>query len=328
MVRSIRRLGLAVWFIASGCAQQQELPANQVRTASGIVEGTLTAQPEVLAFLGIPYAAAPVGDLRWARPRPAAAWEGVRTADQFGDRCVQTNPFPDMLFQSVRESEDCLSLSVWTTAAGSPDATLPVMVWIHGGGFFSGAGDEQRHDGAVLASKGVVLAAINYRLGVLGFMAHPELTAESTGGSSGNYGLLDQIAALGWVRDNIAAFGGDAGNVTIFGESAGSFSVSALMASPLAAGLFHKAIGQSGAYTGPNVLTPLTLADAERRGIELASSVGVEGIAGLRALPPADLTRPSSNRLLSRDDVVGRVRLWTVDSPLATVATEMGIAYR
>jgi para-nitrobenzyl esterase len=273
--------------LSPGCAQRGELPPNQVRVAQGVLQGIDAAKPGIRAFLGIPYAAPPVGEKRWTAPEPPAAWEGVRPAGQFGNRCIQTNPFPDMLFQSPAESEDCLTLSVWTPAKVGDH--VPVMVWIHGGGFFSGASDEKRHDGSALASKGVVLVAINYRLGLMGFFAHPELTAESPHHASGNYGLMDQIAALQWVRDNIAAFGGDQQNVTIFGESAGSFAVSALMASPLAQGLFQKAIGQSGAYFGSGGLAPLSLSAAEQGGTKLAAAVGDTSLAQLRATPPAQL---------------------------------------
>ncbi|HEY6108089.1 MAG TPA: carboxylesterase family protein [Gemmatimonadales bacterium] len=266
---------------------------HQVRVVQGTLQGIDAAKPGVRAFLGIPYAAPPVGNKRWAAPEPAASWRGVRSAATFGNRCIQTHPFPDMLFQSAAESEDCLTLSVWTPAKAGDH--LPVMVWIHGGGFFSGASDEQRHDGSALASKGVVLVAINYRLGVLGFLAHPGLTAESPRHASGNYGLLDMIAALGWVRDNIAAFGGDPRNVTIFGESAGSFAVSELMASPLARGLFHKAIGESGGAFRRGGLEVTTLAAAEGRGGEYASSVGAKSLAELRATPPAKLIEAVGN---------------------------------
>lgn len=269
-----------------GSAGSQGLPPNQVRVAQGVLEGVDAARPGVRAFLGVPYAAPPTGERRWRAPAPAAPWQGVRPAGRFGDRCIQTNPFPDMLFQSPAESEDCLTLSVWTP--GRAGDRLPVMVWIHGGGFFSGASDEQRHDGSALASKGVVLVALNYRLGVMGFLAHPALTAASPHRASGNYGLMDQIAALHWVRDNIAAFGGDPANVTIFGESAGSMSVSALMASPPARGLFQKAIGQSGAYFGAG-LRLLPLAEAEQRGAALAAAVGAASLAELRRTPPAKL---------------------------------------
>ncbi len=280
---------LAVALLAAVSCSSPPVPTtDQVRISTGILEGIAGNQPGVRAFLGIPYAAPPVGPLRWAPPAPAAAWDGVRKADAFGNRCIQTTPFPDMVWQSAGESEDCLTLSVWTPAQGAAE-NLPVMVWIHGGGFFSGSSDEKRHDGSVLASHGVVVVTLNYRLGLFGFMAHPELTAESARRASGNYGLLDQIAALHWVHDNISQFGGNPGNVTIFGESAGSFAVSALMASSLARGLFHKAIGESGAYFGSSGLTLLSLADAERRGLDLAKAAGAGSIADLRARTPAAL---------------------------------------
>src|SRR5438445_357507 len=167
-----------------------------------------------------PFAAPPIGARRWKAPEAAPPWTGVRKADTFGNRCVQTTPFPDMIFQSGAESEDCLYLSIWTPAKTSAER-LPVMVWIHGGGFFSGASDEPRHEGTALASQGVVLVELNYRLGILGFFVHPALSAESDHHASGNYGLLDQVAALRWVRENIAAFGGDHAQVTIFGVSVG-----------------------------------------------------------------------------------------------------------
>lgn len=285
-------LALSAWTHAA--AQSPGAPPRyQVRVAQGMLEGIDAARPGVHAFLGIPYGAPPVGNKRWTAPEPAAPWQGVRSAAHFGDRCIQTHPWPDMLFQSGAESEDCLSLSVWTPA--KPGEHLPVMVWIHGGGFFSGASDEQRHDGSALASKGVVLVAINYRLGVMGFFAHPELTAESPRHASGNYGLLDQIAALRWVHDNIAAFGGDPNNVTIFGESAGSFAVSELMASPLAKGLFHKAIGESGGAFRQGGLAVQTLAAAEQHGKDLATAVGAGSLAALRAVPPDKLIAAQGN---------------------------------
>jgi para-nitrobenzyl esterase len=292
----MRRLNLAVLALALvpwATSRGQSPSDHQVRVAQGMLEGIDAAKPGVRAFLGIPYAASPVGNKRWAPPEAPASWQGVRPAGRFGNRCIQTHPWPDMLFQSAAESEDCLTLSVWTPA--KPGEHLPVMVWIHGGGFFAGASDEQRHDGSALASKGVVLVAINYRLGVLGFLAHPELTAESPRHASGNYGLLDQIAALHWMRDNIAAFGGDPHNVTIFGESAGSFAVSELMASPLARGLFHKAIGESGGAFRQGGLSLLTLAAAEQRGRDFATAAGARSVAELRALPPAQLIATVGN---------------------------------
>jgi len=289
-MRTALRCGAALVCTLVAVAVTPMRAADEVRIATGVLEGTPGKIDGVREFLGIPYAAPPVGKLRWAAPQPPAKWTGVRKADAFGNRCIQTTPFADMVFRSPAESEDCLYASVWTPAKTSADR-LPVMVWIHGGGFFSGASDEGRHEGSALAAKGVVVVEINYRLGVLGFLAHPALTAESSHHASGNYGLLDQVAALRWVHDNIAAFGGNAGNVTIFGESAGSFSVSALMASPLTEGLFHRAIGQSGAYFSSTTLPLLTLARAEKLGSDLTASVGAASLSELRARPPADLVK-------------------------------------
>jgi para-nitrobenzyl esterase len=260
--------------------------ADQVKISTGVLEGVAGSKPGIRAFVGIPYALPPVGPLRWKAPESAAKWPGVRMANKFGNRCMQTSPFPDMVFQSPAESEDCLYLNVWTPAKSGAER-LPVMVWIHGGGYFSGSGDETRHNGSVLASKGVVLVTINYRLGVLGFLAHPELTKESAHKASGNYALLDQIAALKWVHDNIAAFGGDPSKVTIFGESAGSFAVSAMVASPLANGLFARAIGESGAhFSAPGGSLPtMPLADAEKMGVAFGASLGAKSLAEMRALP-------------------------------------------
>jgi para-nitrobenzyl esterase len=258
------------------------MAADPVKTAGGMVQGSAIADGAIRVYKGIPYAAPPAGEHRWQPPRPAAPWSGVREATAFGPRCVQGQIFPDIVFTDL--SEDCLSVNVWTPARAAGDRR-PVMVWIHGGGFQAGAGAEPRHDGEAFARKGVVLVTFNYRLGVFGFLSHPELTRESGRNASGNYGLLDQVAALQWVRDNVAAFGGDPGNVTIFGESAGSFAVSALMASPLARGLFHKAIGQSGAFFsrggGPLEMRPL--AASEERGATFAASLGAASLAELRA---------------------------------------------
>ena len=217
----------------------------QVETDKGVVEGALTNDDQVRAFKGIPFAAPPIGNLRWQPPQPAAKWKGVRPAKDFGSHCIQSGGYPDMVFHDPGPSEDCLTLNVWTPANAKP-GTLPVMVWIFGGGFVTGGTSENRQDGQFLAHRNVVVVSMNYRLGIFGFFAHPELTAESPHHASGNYGLLDQTAALHWVKANIAAFGGDPNNVTIFGESAGSISVSGQMASPLARGLFAKAIGESG----------------------------------------------------------------------------------
>lgn len=255
----------------------------QVNTASGVVEGK--QQGQVRAFLGIPYAAPPVGKARWTSPVPAPKWKGVRNATNFGPRCMQSPVYPDMVFRDPGQSEDCLSLNVWTPAKAA-DAKLPVMVWIYGGGFVSGGTSEPRQDGSTLAKQGVVVVSMNYRLGIFGFLVHPELTAESGHGASGNYGLMDQLAALKWVQQNITGFGGDPGNVTIFGESAGSFSVSAQMTSPLAKGLFHKAIGESGGAFSSSGLRFQPRATREEKDVEqVKSKLGVHSLAELRALP-------------------------------------------
>jgi para-nitrobenzyl esterase len=260
---------------------------QQVNIESGVVEGKQVGAVRI--FLGIPYAAAPVGDLRWKPPVPPAKWAGVRRATEFGPHCMQGPIYGDMIFHDSGGSEDCLSLNVWTPAR-TPEAKLPVMVWIYGGGFVAGTTSEARQDGEHLAQQGVVVVSMNYRLGIFGFLAHPELAKESGHNSAGNYGLLDQLAALRWVHQNIAAFGGDPANVTIFGESAGSFSVSALMASPLAKGLFQKAIGESGAAFSSSGLPFDPLGVREEKDSKLVGSTfGVQTLAELRALPAQKL---------------------------------------
>jgi para-nitrobenzyl esterase len=255
---------------------------GQVRTDAGSVEGSTSADGKVQIFKGIPYAAPPVGALRWKEPQPVPAWQGVRKTTEFGARCMQGNVFGDMVFRDAAPSEDCLYLNVWTPKT-SADAKLPVMVWIYGGGFQAGATSEPRQDGEHLAHKGVVVVSMNYRLGIFGFFSHPELTKESPHHASGNYGLLDQAAALQWVRKNITAFGGDPENVTIFGESAGSFSVSALMASPVSKGLIHRAIGESGAFFG-RTLPAKPLSESEQDGAKFAASTGADSLEKLRAM--------------------------------------------
>jgi para-nitrobenzyl esterase len=256
-----------------------------VRIESGLVAPVHETERGVRAFLGIPFAAPPVGALRWRAPQPPPPWLGVRRASAFGSRCPQGRIFDDMVFRDEM-GEDCLHLNVWTPATSSAER-LPVMFWIHGGGFQAGSASEPRQDGAQLAARGVVVVSANHRLGVFGFLAHPELTRESEQGSSGNYGLLDQIAALRWVRTNIAELGGDPNNVTIFGESAGSFSVSALMVSPLARGLFHRAIGESGAFlgAGDSLLAPASLTASEEAGARFATEAGAGSLAELRSRP-------------------------------------------
>ncbi len=266
----------------------------RVQTKAGLVEGISASDAAVRAFRGIPYAAPPVGDLRWQPPQPVAPWAGVRKANAFGPRCAQPRVFDDMIFRD-EPSEDCLYLNVWAPVAAAK-TPQPVMLWIYGGGFVAGSASEPRQDGERLAAKGVVVVSLNYRLGLFGFFAHPALSKESPRGASGNYGLLDQVAALGWVKDNIAAFGGDPNNVTIFGESAGSFAVSALMASPLAKGLFHRAIGESGAFfsVGSQTLAPPTLAETEKLGEQFAASLGATTLQALRAKSTDELLKASS----------------------------------
>jgi para-nitrobenzyl esterase len=264
-----------------------------VSTKSGLLTGVPGELPGVRVFKGIPFAAPPVGPLRWRAPMPPAAWTGVKAADTFSDNCMQRaaggGAFPphggDRAATTM--SEDCLYLNVYTAAASANDRR-PVMVWIHGGALTSGAG--AIYEGEELATKGVVVVTVNYRLGPFGFLAHPELTAESEHHSSGNYGFLDQIAALHWVHDNVAAFGGDPSRVTIFGESAGSWSVNYLTASPLAKGLFQRAIGESGGEFAPE----RSLADAEKQGVEFARGLGASSLAELRAKSAEDILNARS----------------------------------
>jgi para-nitrobenzyl esterase len=255
-----------------------QLSAN-VLTSNGIVEGTVSGNPAVMVYKGLPYAAPPVGENRWRAPQPAAAWSGVRKAIEYAPRCVQ-NGFAPGADQPL-SSEDCLYLNVWAPVQMQP-AGVPVIVWIHGGGFSVGSGSQATTDGANLASKGAVVVSFNYRLGSFGFMAHPELTAESPNQSSGNYAMLDIIKVLEWVYDNAAAFGGDPVNITIVGESAGAHAVASLMASPLSRGLFHHAILQSGAWMGLGIGKQATLAELEALGSEQAVKFGASSIADLR----------------------------------------------
>jgi len=264
-------------------------PKDRVKIASGIVEGAVNSDHTIRIFRGIPFAAPPVGDLRWRPPQPVQHWQGVRQAVEYGPHCVQGKVFGDIVFRSREMSEDCLSLTVWTPPR-SQAKKLPVYVWFYGGGFAAGSSDEARYDGESFAKHGIVVVNVNYRLGIFGFFAHPELTQESPHKASGNYGLLDQVAALEWVRRNIAAFGGDPHKVTIGGESAGSLSVSALMASPLSRDLFQQAIGESGAFFGQvGGRGPQSLAEAEKQGTKFAGSVGGKTLAELRKMSSEDL---------------------------------------
>jgi len=245
---------ISLFALLPGMLQGQQVRTVQLKTADGVLEGAVSADGKVRTFKGIPYAAPPVGALRWKAPQPVVPWSGVRKAVDFPPRAMQGRIYDDMVFHDTGPSEDCLYLNLWMPA-NPPQARLPVMVWIHGGGFVAGASSEPRQDAGNLSKKGVLVVSMNYRMGVFGFLAHPALAQESGHHASGNYGLLDQLAALQWVKRNIATFGGDPDNVTVFGESAGSVSVCALMASPLAQGLFQRAIGESGAYFVPPAAT-------------------------------------------------------------------------
>jgi para-nitrobenzyl esterase len=261
---------------------------DRVTIDNGVLEGKREASG-VRSFKGIPFAQPPTGELRWKPPQPPKNWDGVRKADKFGPRAMQRPIFGDMDFRSDGMSEDCLYLNVWTSAKSSK-AKLPVLVYFYGGGFIAGDGSEPRYDGESMARKGMVAVTVNYRLGVFGFFAYPELTKESPHHASGNYGLLDQHAALDWVRQNIAAFGGNPKRVTIAGESAGSISVSAQMASPLSKGLIAGAIGESGSILGALSAMPLT--EAEQVGVKFAAGLGqgdAPSLKALRAMPAAQL---------------------------------------
>jgi para-nitrobenzyl esterase len=267
---------------------------DPVKTRAGLVSGIPGRDPSVTVYKGIPYAAPPVDDLRWAYPKPAAAWKGVRKADKYSASCIQTimeerKPWTHEFMSHDATSEDCLYLNVWTAAKDAGEKR-PVFVFLHGGGFTEGSGSVAVYDGEGLAKKGLVVVTINYRLGIFGFFAHPELTEDSGRRASGNYGLLDQVAALRWIHDNIAAFGGDPSRVTVAGQSAGAMSVHALVASPLAKGLLHRAIAESG---GSTLNSPMrTLADAQKDGVRFADSKGIVLVGLLRSLTAQEIAAP------------------------------------
>jgi len=304
-MRSRMRIVLFCWLAAAtaGAAQQK---TNVVRVDSGPLQGVV--EDGVASFKGIPFAAPPVGELRWRPPQPVTPWTGVRQAAEFGPDCMQGRFGPPQaagVNAAPAPSEDCLFLNVWRPASAATGARLPVMVWIHGGGFVGGSGSSPNTSGVQFAKQGVVLVSINYRLGRFGFFAFPALSRERPDEPKGNYAYMDQIAALRWVKRNIAAFGGNPNNVTIFGFSAGGVSVHSLLASPMARGLFHKAIVQSGG-SRDSVLTARPMREdgvdpnypvsAETIGIEFARSSGIEGadqaaLARLRALSSEEVLR-------------------------------------
>ena len=306
--------------IASSPAFAQPAP---LRVETGLLTGAVTADG-VRVYKGIPFAAPPVGDLRWRAPQPPAKWDGVRKADQFSAACVQVlgrsrPPWTEEFMVQENASEDCLCLNVWTNAKRA-NAKLPVLVYIHGGAYQEGSGAVAVYDGAELAKKGLVVVTINYRLGVFGFLALPELSRESGHNASGNYGLLDQIAALQWTQKNIAAFGGDPARVTIAGQSAGAGSVHSLMASPLAKGLFHRAIAESGSGLTGAPMTPL--GEAEKFGLRFMQAAGANSLAALRAMPAEDLLKaarqPGAPPIPFRPNVDG----WFLPTDVATTFRE------
>ena len=277
------------WAAALLLAVPASAKGSVVHAPAGAVEGE--ERHGVLVFRGLPYALPPVGELRWKPPVSMPAWSGVRDATSFGPACVQPPPLPGSIYASPpkKMSEDCLYLNIWTPKGAE---AAPVLVWIHGGALRAGSANEAMYDGTRLAERGVVVVSINYRLGPLGWLAHPQLSAESPHGVSGNYGLLDQIEALRWVNRNIAAFGGDPSNVTIAGESAGALSVMYLMASPAARGLFHKAIAQSAYMISTPELKESRYGEepAEAIGVRIAAALGAKDLAELRAMNAVKLT--------------------------------------
>jgi para-nitrobenzyl esterase len=319
MKRFVLIAGAAALFVTT--VSVKAMIPEQVRIDSGTISGTASGQPAVRVFKGIPFAAPPLADNRWKAPQPAAKWDGVRKADAFGAPCAAgpaggrggggrgregqaapgaAAPAPPAQAAPPREpprSEDCLYLNVWTSA-NSPNDRRPVMVWIYGGGFTGGSGGLAWYDGENLAAKGPVIVTFNYRLGSLGFFSHPELAKESGRNASGNYGMMDAIAALQWVKKNISAFGGDPNNVTIAGESAGAIMIGALVGSPQAKGLFHRAIAESGGWMGLTMGRMTPGATAQANGAKTMEALGVKTIAELRAKPMNELMGLSAGGLV------------------------------
>ena len=295
-IRTFATLAIAGLAVLSACTQKKgEEVTLQVKAQYGILEGF--EEDGVKKFLGVPFAQAPVGELRWKAPQPVQPWEGVREAKSFGDDPMQLNVFGDMNFRGSGRSEDCLYLNIWTTATSTADA-LPVLIYFNGGGLMAGSGSEPRYDGSSIAKEGVIGVTANYREGVFGFFAHPDLTAASDYKGSGNYGFLDQVAAIQWVKENIAAFGGDPARINIVGESAGSFSVSLLMCSPLSKNLIAGALLSSGAEVLPN--KPATLAEAEAAGVAALKDAGIASLADAMALSADSLQKMLPPRGMSR----------------------------
>ncbi len=284
--------------LLAGCSVKQSSLSEIIKVEEGKIQGIHDDQSDIYAFKGVPFAAPPTGDLRWKAPQQVKSWNGIKNCTEFGPSAMQGKPEPFSMWTSEfiapakPLSEDCLYLNVWTGAKNNKEKR-PVLVFIHGGAFMSGSGSVPVYDGVEMAKKGLVFVTINYRLGIFGFLAHPELTAESPNKASGNYGLLDQIEALKWVQENIKAFGGDPSNVTIAGQSAGAFSVNFLVASPLAKGLFHRAIAESGGAVLPTGRFSRngSLKEAEQSGLSFAEKAGASDIKQLRQIPADSLLK-------------------------------------
>ena len=294
--------------LVTGMAGAQNGP--QVKVAEGVLEGV--NESGVMVFKGVPFAAPPVGDLRWKAPQPVKSWEGVRKASEFGPNPMQENIFGDMNFGTSEMSEDCLYLNIW-----SPSKTLneglPVLIYFNGGGLMAGSGSEPRYAGLSMARKGIISITANYREGIFGFYANSALSKETAHKGSGNYGFLDQVAAITWVKNNIKAFGGDPDRITIVGESAGSMSVSVLMASPLCKGLFAQAMGSSGSVLGYQRVA--TLKEAEKAGDEKMKDLGCKNLKELRALPAAELLKRAGVRSVPQYNIDG---YFLTEQPIAT----------
>lgn len=320
---------IATSFLLGGCLactnQQEEQPttktaslqlnndsAPQVKTKSGILEGVNLSGIKV--FKGVPFAAPPVGDLRWKAPQPVEKWEGVRKAVEFGPNPMQEDIYGDMNFGTEVNSEDCLYLNIWTPSK-TMDERLPILIYFNGGGLMAGSGSEPRYAGDMMARKGIISITANYREGIFGFFTHPQLSKETSYKGSGNYGLLDQVAAIQWVKENIAAFGGDPNRITIVGESAGSMSVCSLMASPLCQGLFAQAMGSSGSVLEFEGIP--TLEEGEQKGVELAKKIGCEELKDLRAIPAEELMKRAGRESVPIFNIDG---YFFVEQPVETFA--------
>lgn len=293
-----KKLLLLVILFVSTISKAQDGPRAMV--AEGILEGTFESGVKV--FKGVPFAAPPIGDLRWRAPQPAKHWNGVRKAQKFGPDPMQENIYGDMIFCADSRSEDCLYLNIWTPSK-TMDESLPVLIYFNGGALIAGSGSEPRYAGLSLAREGVISITANYREGIFGFFCCTELSKESTYKGSGNYGFMDQVAAIKWVKNNIKAFGGNPSRITVVGESAGSMSVSALMASPLCKGLFSQAIGSSGSIMGLHRLA--TLHEAEKNGDAKISSMGCKNLREMRALPADELLKKAAVKGLAQYNIDG-----------------------